>query len=387
MGWVSGGSRELSVAVDVGTLAPSMAGIGRYLSAVLPRMIALSGGEARWLLYGRHPEQLESWAIGDFVGRHDGLPHHAGRIASLFSSLPWWAWRDRPDVFWGPAHRLPVALPATTACVVTIHDLCWVRAPQTMQAVTRELDRRLMARAVRRADTVIAVSRATADDLHAVFPETRDKTVVIHAGFTLLTQTLPLEELVPGIRPGRYLLFVGTLEPRKNLARLMEAYAQAARQAPEIPPLVVVGGRGWGGEDPASLIRHLRLDGRVHVLGRVPDGKLATLYENALCLVMPSLYEGFGLPLVEAMSFGTPVLTSSVSSMPEVVGDAGLLVDPLSVESITAGLLAMVNDVVLRETLASRAALRAAQFTWERAASETLDVLQRAGRRVARQRS
>src|SRR5690606_12975910 len=149
----------------MGTLTASGAGISRYLSALLPRMIELAGEDVRWLLYGRSSAQFEAAPGSPHLLRGDGLPPDSGRVLSLVTSLPLWAWRDRPAVFWGPAHRLPPGLPAATACVVTIHDLCWLRAPYTMRVSTRWLDRLLMARAVRRADAVIAVSRATADDI------------------------------------------------------------------------------------------------------------------------------------------------------------------------------------------------------------------------------
>lgn len=368
-----------TIAVDIGALGPDSAGIGRYIEAMLPALMRASGATIDWRLWGRRDEQVERLGLAPFVGRWDRMPRHLGRVAALGSSLPWWLARDLPDVYWGPAHRLPVAIPDRVACVVTIHDVCWARAPETMRPVTRVLDRVLMKRALARADRVIAVSHATASDLEAVSPQVRDKIDVVPAGFAPLPAAGDLEEVLPGLHSTGYFLFVGTMEPRKNLPRLLRAYARAAvTSGAGFPELVIAGGQGWGGEDIAALAEHLELGGRIRFLGRVSDETLATLYAHALCLTMPSLYEGFGLPLVEAMAFGTPVLTSNVSSMPEVAGEAGVLVDPMSIESIARGLTQMAGEPGLRNALAANTKAQAGQFTWDLSAARTIEVFERA---------
>lgn len=310
--------------------------------------------------------------------RTDRLPHHAGRIASLATSLPYWSAQDRPDVFWGPAHRLPVWLPKSTASVVTIHDLCWLKAPDTMRAATRWLDATLMPRAIRRADQVIAVSTATAQDLKNAFPHAADKIVVIPEGVSPLPEPGAFEALQQIGIASPFVLFVGTLEPRKNLPRLLDAFAAIYREQRGCPPLVIAGGAGWGGQVLQEKCQALGLQEKVKILGRVDDQLLSTLYRHALCLAMPSLYEGFGLPLVEAMSLGTPVLTSNVSSMPEVAGPAGLLVDPLSTESIKQGLKEMIGNKPSRDKRARAAIEQARLFSWSQSARATLEVMQHA---------
>jgi glycosyltransferase involved in cell wall biosynthesis len=294
------------------------------------------------------------------------------------STLPWWAAQDGIELFWAPSHRLPRYLSDRIARVITIHDLVWKHAGQTMRPLSRWLDSRLMPEAVRLADRVITVSEHTARDLLAAVPEAEGKIRVVTEGASLLPESVPPEALHALGFDGPFFLFVGTLEPRKNLCRLLEAYASLPESVRNSVRMVIAGGRGWGGVDVPSLATRLGISDRVSIIGYVNDALLATLYAHALFLAMPSLYEGFGLPLVEAMARGTPVLTSNCSSMPEVAGDAGLLVDPSDVHSIANGLQAMIMDPSLRRRLSEIARVTATRYSWEKAASATLQVFDEA---------
>jgi glycosyltransferase involved in cell wall biosynthesis len=261
---------------------------------------------------------------------------------------------------------------------VTIHDLVWRHAGETMRPTSRWLEAMLMPQAVRLADRVLADSRSTADAVASEFPEAAAKVRVVHLAASPLAcpgQRGALRDL--GI-PGDYILFVGTLEPRKNLPRLLQAFALMPAPARARAQLVIAGGTGWGRDDLAGLIARLGLGNRVVLTGYVDEATLSTLYAYALFFAMPSLYEGFGLPLLEAMSFGTPVLTSACSSLPEVAGEAGMLVDPLDVQSIAQGLSALVLDDALRDGLAAHSKSNAAQFSWAKTAQETLQVFEEA---------
>ena len=366
----------MRIAVDASSLACAENGIGRYLGSVLDAMLAQAGDRVEWLLYGRGAMAGATWPENVRL-RSDRLPAHLGRISSLAASMPWWLEQDRPDVFWGPAHRLPLRVPGNVARVVTIHDLCWLKAPQTMRASTRRLDALLMPRALRAADRIVAVSRATAQQLREAFPDAAKKISVVHEAASRMPPPESRDLLAFLGICERYVLFVGTTEPRKNLRRLLRAFAQATSDDPRIR-LVVAGQPGWGAEEALRESENADLADRVLWLGRIDDGTLATLYRHAECLALPSLYEGFGLPLLEALSHGTPVLTANNSAMPEVAGDAGLLVDPEQVESIADGLRRMLFDAPLRDSLASRATVQAARFSWDKAARETLAVFEQA---------
>jgi glycosyltransferase involved in cell wall biosynthesis len=174
--------------------------------------------------------------------------------------------------------------------------------------------------------------------------------------------------------PDEYFLFVGTLEPRKNLRGLLEAYATLKKQEPDCPPLVLAGGVGWRVRDLLANLRALS-SSEVITLGYVPDHLIPVLYARALALVFPSFYEGFGLPALEAMASGCPVIGSNRSAIPEVLGDCGLLVDPYDSASIAAAMKRILEDASLRAQLSERGRNRARSFTWERTGRELRDVL------------
>lgn len=370
----------MKILVDASVLSSRVGGISRYLHSLLGEMQRQSSGQHEWILCGRGDELCKYAQAGQARARVDHFPFHLGRVLSLFTSLPYWARQEQADLYWGPAHRLPLWLPAGTKKVVTVHDLCWLEAPETMRASTRSLDALLMPRSLRSADAVVAVSSASRDSLLQRFPELSEKLYLILEG----SSALPAPKSVDALDQWRirkpYVLFVGTLEPRKNLPRLLEAFAKVRKRLLETdtqqPQLVVVGDVGWGGLDLPGSLSRLGLSDFTRVLGHVSDEQLSTLYRHAACLAMPALYEGFGLPLVEAMAQGTPVLTSSSSSMPEVAGQAGRLVNPLDVSSIEAGLLDMLTDLRYRESLAACSKAQAAKFSWKTAAIEMLQLFQ-----------
>jgi len=379
----------LRVAVDGSALFSARDGIGRYLTSLLGRCVAMAPDAWDWTVLGRRarlPADLPGLAeqpARNLQVLGDGLPVDAGRILSLATSQPRWIVRLRPDLFWGPAHRLPWGLPASMARVLTVHDLCWLRAPETMRTVSRWLDRGLMPRAIREADRIIAVSGATRDDLVSAFPAAAERVVVVAEAAESLPMPGPASALSQWDVRAPYVLFVGSAEPRKNLPRLIEAFSRLPSGLRERHHLVLAGGAGWGGVDPARLAHDLGIGERLRCLGRVDDAALATLYRHARCLALPSLYEGFGLPVLEALSQGTPVLVSDRASLPEVAGEAGLRVDPLDPAAIAEGLAVLLADDAVHGRLAAAAPGQAAKFSWENAARETLRVF---GEALARRR-
>lgn len=365
----------MRIGVDARLVGEPVTGIGRYMIEV-SRALLERGEEC--VLYSPRPPLDPGWMTGRATLRAADARGRAARMLWSQTTLPAWVARDALDVFWGPTHRLPALLPRPLARVVTIHDLVWKHAPETMRSLSRWLDRTLMPRAIAAADRVIAVSRSTAEDVAEAFPAARDRIRVVPLGVSLRDAAGPPDALAAlGVRPP-YALFVGTLEPRKNLARLLRAYATLSAGERRAATLVIAGGQGWGGVDLDRLCAELGLGDDVVRTGYVTDAQLATLYAHARFLAMPSLYEGFGLPLLEAMARGTPVLTSRVSSMPEVAGDAGLLVDPLDVEAIAAGLRTLATDDAIRDALAARALPNARRFGWSRTAADTLEVFREA---------
>lgn len=372
----------MRIAVDARPLSVPTTGISRYTHELLARLTACQRHE--WFLYSYQPVTTLAAGADDTHGRANLHLRHSQRtprgMSTLFAQwvFPRWAQRDAVEVFWSPRHHLPLLLPPAIRQVVTIHDLVWREHPATMMRLNAALERHLMPRSIARADRILTVSQATADALRAAFPVADSAiTVTPLAAFAGPRNADAAPPSPMGGRP--YILFVGTLEPRKNLARALRAFASIVQQGITSHHFCLAGGGGWGRQDVASLARDLGIEDYVHALGRVTDEQLQSCYAHADILLMPSLYEGFGLPLLEAMCHGVPVITSNVASMPEVAGKGGLLVDPLSEQAIAAALVQLTQDRPLHRRKSEQAVLQAGQFSWERCADQTLAVIESLG--------
>jgi glycosyltransferase involved in cell wall biosynthesis len=370
------------VGVDARNLVPSMSGLGRFVAEAV-RELRRQGADVHLFL----PEPPHPDLKDQIVDMSMTVSACRGPLLRAFwgqTLLPRQAASRGVDVLWGPAHRLPGRLRGDIARVVTIHDLVWRHAPQTMRRQTWLGDRLLMRRAVQAADAVVADSDATLRSLMEGFELGGRPPVRIYPGVIALRPDtrIDLSSRFGIDRP--YALFVGTPEPRKNLPRLIEAYRSLEAALRGRCMLVLTGGAGWGDADLANHIRGFEND--IRLAGRVADGELAALYQGCLFTVFPSFYEGFGFPIVEANAFGKPVLTSEVSSMPEVGGSAALLVDPTRTASVGEGLARMIADDRFRNELAARAEGNAARFTWRRFGEQMLAVFEKAlaKRRTAR---
>ena len=288
------------------------------------------------------------------------------------------------DFIWNSLHILPIEKlvgqvdivhtsdwtepPSKLPKVTTVHDLIPFKFPQTTTESVRNTHKKRLAWVMRESDKIIAVSQSTKDDLISVLKIPEEKIVVISEGVEdrYCPQSLDVQEIVKKRYriTGDYLFTLSTLEPRKNQARLIKAFELVRQEYPDLQ--LIIGGRtGWG-EIPKAV------DG-VLMPGYIPDADLPGLYSGCLAFVLPSIYEGFGLSPLQAMACGAPVAVSNVSSLPEVVDDAGVLFDPESVESIAAGIIEAIKN---RGKLREKSLARAAQFTWEKTAAETYRVYQ-----------
>ncbi|MCB9161733.1 MAG: glycosyltransferase family 4 protein [Caldilineaceae bacterium] len=296
-----------------------------------------------------------------------------------------------PDVLFVPAHVIPYVQPRRRLppSVVTLHDLGYHFFPQQhtwRQRLYLEWSTRWSARAATR---VIAVSRATADDLVKIYAVAPDKIDVVHeaaprGGLPGSPQGISRQQSASkGFREVRpYALFLGTLQPRKNLHRILDAFARIHAQVDW--DLVLAGAPGWHSD---GILRHaaqLDLGDRLRFTGYVPDDVATALMHGARFFCFPSLYEGFGLPVLEAQAQGVPVMTSTNSSLPEIAGDAALLVDPTDVDAIAQAMLRLATDEALRTRLIAAGHENVQRFSWEKAAQETLVVLERAAQEGTR---
>jgi glycosyltransferase involved in cell wall biosynthesis len=288
------------------------------------------------------------------------------------SLMAWQVNRLRVSVHWGAGFVLPLL--SRKPMVVTIHDLTFQLFPSVHERIKRYYFPAMIRAAVSKARQVLAISATTRDDLQRLLPQSRGKTTVtLLAPRELATQALSDGS---GIGGGKsYVLFVGTVEPRKNLGRLISAWRGVEPKCRRGARLMIVGAKGWLVE---GICDCTSTADAVEFRGSVPDNELARLLRGAMAFVYPSLYEGFGLPVLEAMAQGIPVLTSNVGATREVADGAALLVDPTSTSSIRDGLVRLLSDEALRQELSRRGLERAAAFSWERTARETLAVIEMA---------
>lgn len=266
--------------------------------------------------------------------------------------------------------------------VITVHDLSPLRLPQTHPGTSVRYFRSRLPKAVRQARAILVDSEFVRGELLDFFPEAGDKVTTVllgvNAKFHPRTPDACASVLAQyGLTFGRYLLAVGTLEPRKNLIVALHAYSRLPESVREHVPLVIAGGKGWLNEELMKALAPLASRGQVRVLGYVPQDWLPALHAGAALFLYPSIYEGFGLPPLEAMASGVPVIASCRASLPEVVGDAGLLLEPTDVEAWTQAMHSLIDDRAQAAELSGAGQIRASGFTWERCARKTLQVYQR----------
>jgi glycosyltransferase involved in cell wall biosynthesis len=325
----------MRVALDVSALAQTKAGTARYLHGLMPGL--------------ERDVDVEVATLSGFA---------RGQAGTLWLDLAWYPHvlplRARhAEVLHCPTYRGPVH--TKVPLVVTVHDLAVFRHPEVFPRWTRTYSRLVVPRVLRSARRVLAVSEFTAAELGSVLGIEREKIIVTpNAADDVFSPEGPRAD-------GDYVLAVGTLEPRKNLRRTIEAVERLGIE------LRVVGGEGWGGVDARG--------GHVRPLGEVGDEELARLYRGALCVAYPSLYEGFGIPVLEAMACGAPVVTSRGGATEEVAGGAAVLVDPLDVGAIAAGVSEAIGR---REELRALGVVRASAYSWDETARLTLDAYRQA---------
>jgi glycosyltransferase involved in cell wall biosynthesis len=258
--------------------------------------------------------------------------------------------------------------------VTIFHDMAYQVFPETVRARTKMMLDANMKKACRRADAILTVSEFSKSEIIKYLDVNPEKITVMplgirkerfHSGYTEAQIKIVKEKYR---LPSEYLLYLGTLEPRKNIERLVEAYGLLKKENQQIPPLILVGRKGWMYETIFSKIQELNLEDSVWSTGYAENDDVPILLSGAMAFLFPSIYEGFGMPPLEAMACGTPVLTSNVSSLPEVAGECAVLVDPFSVESIRDGMKRLVEDSALRKELSQKGLKRAEQFTWSRTA-------------------
>lgn len=274
----------------------------------------------------------------------------------------------KPDVFFAPAHYLPPFVPCPS--VVTIHDLAYEYFPEEFLKTDLYKLQNWTKDAVKKAVKVIAVSNNTKADVLKSYGVPDNKVKVIYNGLSNRLQETSNKKQTNF----KFILYVGTLQPRKNITGLIEAFNLLIQEKPEYK-LVIAGKKGWLYDEIFQKVKDLKLKDKVIFTGYVSDSKLINLYQNASVLVLPSLYEGFGLPILEAMSFGCPVATSNVSSLTEIGGDACLYFDPNDKIEIKNKIARLLDNEALKNELIAKGRERIKQFSWHKCGKKTLEIL------------
>lgn len=374
----------MRIGVDCRAMQDSfIAGIGYYIYYLLSNIARLDTQNSYRLLYNSYRR--------DFIDNapcftHPNFSTIKFRIPNVFFSgisgtpisilIPIEKLIGRVDIFHATNYLLPYCKYGKS--ILTIYDLSILKFREFHPLKRRMVfNKSRLLNSVRDTKAVIAISEATKRDIVEILNVRPEKIKVIYAAISSEFSKIDDRQLIENaIRkyslPKKYILFVGTLEPRKNVARLIEAFKKTKDRIKGEFKLILIGGRGWYYKDIFATISRLRLNDNVVCLDYIARGDLPLILNGAEAFVYPSLYEGFGLPPLEAMACGVPTLVSDVSCFPEVVGDGALRVDPYSVDDIADGVYRILTDANLRETLEQRGLERVRDYSWEKTARETL---------------
>lgn len=361
----------MKIGIDISPIFYQRGGVGNYALHLVENLIKLKSGH-RFFLYSDHSSNEDIPFLNDPAVTF---------IQGARPYLKYKIWRERIDVLHGPNFRLPGS--GVKGNVITIHDLALEKFPSFGRKTfgsgfsSWKTRRRAIS-----ADHIIAVSQSAMEDIVNIFQVPRDKVSAIYNGvdnffFADRNHELffKIKEKI-GIKKDRFILFTGTVEPRKNVATLLKAYSKN-RDLRNGYSLVLTGGRGWKNENIKRLMRDQGIDNEVTIAGYVSKEELRVLYSFASCFVFPSIYEGFGIPLLEAMACGAPVVCSNSSSIPEVVGNAAILVDPYDVKGFSVSIKDVVENNDLRKMMIQKGLERVKHFSWERASKETLQIYEK----------
>ncbi len=353
------------IAIDVRMLGHS--GIGTYVTSLVPRIVAARKDWRFCLLGSRDAMRSLGW---DRLPNVEMVDFSSG-IYSLAEQVQWVRGVSRgADLVWSPHYNIPFV--SRGKLMVTVHDVAHLAMPQFFRGLHKRLYAWTMFAAVRtRADRVLCVSRFTGDELARLVGIGNERIEIVHNGID--EGWFQLESGNPP-RPGPYLLYVGNVKPHKNLGILLKAFRLLLDRIPH--DLVIAGEtEGFITGDNEAMGVAAEFPDRIVVTGRVPNDELRRLVANAQALVLPSLYEGFGLPALEAMACGCPVLVSTAASLPEVCGDAAVYFDPRDERNVAEQILSVIENDELRENLRERGRRHASEFSWDKAAGKTLTVI------------
>ena len=371
----------MRIGIDALPLRGAPTGIGNYIYGLM-RWFPKIAGQHEYFLYSNraiHPfppsEKELQQRIDTFFGFCPGALWLLGRAAGL-------AKNDQVEVFWSATPVLPLRLPAGVLKVVTVHDMVWLRCPETTTRYNLFLQKTFAQRGIAEADFVIVNSLSTQEELVQTLGIPREKVRLIYPSISERYRPEHPKQAAKYIAskydvPSHYMATVGTVEPRKNLTLLIKALLILKNKGQLACPLLIVGAKGWKNSNLFQEIRTSGLsDDEVRFMGYVPDEDMPYFYSGAQVFLFPTLYEGFGLPPVEAMACGTPVIASNAQCMPEVLGDAAILESPTSAERFAAAITGVLSDEALRQAMRTQGIRRARKFCSQTSALQLVEIFE-----------
>jgi alpha-1,3-rhamnosyl/mannosyltransferase len=370
----------MRVALNGTSLLSPLTGIGQYTYHLACGLQATPGIELEFF-YGTHwSRELQAAAmpgVASLKSLFSRIVPNAPAISRMLRQRRFDAGMRKlvPDVYHDPNF---LAFKTSRPCVITVHDLSWIRFPESHPADRVRMMAQFFEPSLRRSNLVLTDSAFVKRELIDVFGTAPEHIVTVPLGVDAQFRPMSAQETAPvlarhDLAHRRYVLAVGTLEPRKNLQAALSAFSRLPAEMRRRYPLVVAGMSGWHTSAIEQQMAPLIQAGEVRQLGYVSRDDLVSIIAGAVTLVYPSIYEGFGLPPLEAMACAVPVITSDVSSLPEVVGDTGMLVHPHDIEAITRALETMIGDTELRDRMAARSLARSRTFRWDACVANTID--------------
>src|SRR5579872_893296 len=372
----------MKIGIDALPLRGQRTGIGNYIESLV-QWIPQIAPQYEYFLYSNRGIKYAPISLDKLVRK---------RINSFFSFCPGALWllgrgaalarTDQVDVFWASTSILPIGLPATVLKVITVYDMVWLRYPETTTGYNLFLQKTFARKGIAEADIIVVISKSTQEELIQTLGVPREKTRLIYPSIADRYKPEDPEEAAKYIAtkygvPGRYMATVGTIEPRKNLKVLIKTLKILKNNSQLLCPLLVVGAKGWKN---SHLFQEVKDSGltkdEIRFVGYVPDDDMPFFYSGAQIFLYPSMYEGFGLPPVEAMACGVPVIASNAQCMPEVLGDAAILESSANADRFAAAVVRVQSDESLRHSMRAKGIRRARRFCSQDSARRLLDVFE-----------
>ncbi|MBS4015545.1 MAG: glycosyltransferase family 4 protein [Candidatus Latescibacteria bacterium] len=376
----------MKIAIDALPAKSLHHGMGTYIYNLLKNLISFNSGH-EFIIY-KKPEvftDLEKDQNQQVQFRNIKKSRNQ-RVLWEYTTLPKLLQKEQVDIFWGPSNFLPLR----KACkyVVTIHDLSSFTYADTYPYLRRKYYQYIIKQAVKRADLIVTDSEFSRQDIVNTFSIPAEEVKVISCGIDDIFQPIDCSDKHTQIKskyklPDDFIFTLGVIEPKKNTQRLVQAYTQLKNKHVDLPKLVVGGSKkyGWKNRRIFQLVDELKLKDSVIFTGFIEHQDLPVIYSTAKLFILPSLFEGFGLPVIEAMACGTPVITSNTSSLPEIAGDAAVLINPYDTEEIGQAIIKVISDQQLQTEMRAKGFKNVKRFSWQESAHELLDVFEQIGKK------